>query len=98
MAEFFMEGLLQRLTDRSDPVAHALLTGCVFYTIPNITAASHHRIPTPQLLPCSCWADLLAARWPLAEEVSQSASPTAGVLTPCLLDSSTRLHCPHRAP
>ncbi|KAJ9529980.1 hypothetical protein QJQ45_023235 [Haematococcus lacustris] len=36
MAEFFMEGLLQRLTDCSDPVAHALLTGCVFYTIPNM--------------------------------------------------------------
>lgn len=36
MAEYFMEGLLGRLTDPSDGVARGLLKRCVVYAIPNM--------------------------------------------------------------
>ena len=36
MAEYFCEGLLQRLTDTHDPVSRALLKKCVFFVIPNM--------------------------------------------------------------
>lgn len=36
MAEWYMEGLLQRLLDTYDPVTRALLSRCVFYTVPNM--------------------------------------------------------------
>ena len=35
MAEWFAEGFLARLTDRTDPVARVLLAQCVFYVVPN---------------------------------------------------------------
>ena len=36
MAEWFAEGLLQRLLDGADPVARVLLAQCVFYVVPNM--------------------------------------------------------------
>lgn len=36
MAEWFVEGLLERLLDPSDPVARVLLTRCVFHVVPNM--------------------------------------------------------------
>ena len=36
MAEWFMEGLLARLLDDEDPVARTLLSGAVFYCVPNM--------------------------------------------------------------
>ena len=36
MAEWFVEGLLQRLLDPADPVARVLLANCVFYVVPNM--------------------------------------------------------------
>lgn len=34
MAEYFVEGLLRRLTDRHDPVSRKLLQTCCFYVVP----------------------------------------------------------------
>lgn len=34
-AEWFADGLLERLTDQHDPVTRALLTGAVLYVVPN---------------------------------------------------------------
>lgn len=36
MAEWFVEGFLQRLLDGDDPVARVLLAQCVFYVVPNM--------------------------------------------------------------
>jgi murein tripeptide amidase MpaA len=36
MAEWFIEGLLERLLDTSDPVARVLLARCVFHVVPNM--------------------------------------------------------------
>ncbi|MCW2311155.1 M14 family metallopeptidase [Rhodoferax antarcticus] len=36
MAEWFVEGFLERLLDESDPVARVLLDQCVFYVVPNM--------------------------------------------------------------
>lgn len=36
MAEWLVEGLLERLCDRNDPVAHTLLKRAVFYVVPNM--------------------------------------------------------------
>jgi murein tripeptide amidase MpaA len=36
MAEWFAEGFVERLLDRADPVARALLAQCVFYVVPNM--------------------------------------------------------------
>ncbi len=36
MAEWFVEGLLDRLTDRDDPVARSLLERAVFHVVPNM--------------------------------------------------------------
>ena len=36
MAEWFVEGLVERLTDREDPVARRLLEGAVFHIVPNM--------------------------------------------------------------
>lgn len=36
MAEWFIEGLLERLLDASDPVARVLLARCVFHVVPNM--------------------------------------------------------------
>ena len=36
MAEWFVEGLLERLLDASDPVARMLLARCVFHVVPNM--------------------------------------------------------------
>ena len=36
MAEWFVEGFLERLLDVDDPVARVLLTQCVFYVVPNM--------------------------------------------------------------
>lgn len=36
MAEWFVEGFLQRLVDAADPVARVLLNQCVFYVVPNM--------------------------------------------------------------
>jgi len=36
MAEWFVEGFLDRLLDGDDPVARVLLTQCVFYIVPNM--------------------------------------------------------------
>lgn len=36
MAEWFVEGFLQRLFDGDDPVARVLLAQCVFYVVPNM--------------------------------------------------------------
>ena len=36
MAEWFVEGFLQRLLDAADPVARVLLDQCVFYLLPNM--------------------------------------------------------------
>jgi murein tripeptide amidase MpaA len=36
MAEWFVEGLLERLLDGSDPVARTLLQRCVFHVVPNM--------------------------------------------------------------
>lgn len=36
MAEWLVEGLLERLCDRDDPVAHTLLKRGVFYVVPNM--------------------------------------------------------------
>lgn len=36
MAEWFVEGFLERLLDADDPVARVLLAQCVFYVVPNM--------------------------------------------------------------
>jgi len=36
MAEWFVEGFLERLLDESDPTARVLLDQCVFYVVPNM--------------------------------------------------------------
>ena len=36
MAEWFVEGFLERLLDADDPVARRLLAQCVFYVVPNM--------------------------------------------------------------
>ena len=36
MAEWFVEGFLERLLDDADPVARVLLNQCVFYVVPNM--------------------------------------------------------------
>ncbi|WHZ10360.1 MAG: Zinc carboxypeptidase domain protein [Burkholderiaceae bacterium] len=36
MAEWFVEGLLERLLDEADPVARRLLAQCEFYVVPNM--------------------------------------------------------------
>ncbi|TXT33981.1 MAG: peptidase M14 carboxypeptidase A [Comamonadaceae bacterium] len=36
MAEWFVEGFLERLLDDADPVARVLLDNCVFYVVPNM--------------------------------------------------------------
>ncbi|HEY8905666.1 MAG TPA: M14-type cytosolic carboxypeptidase, partial [Rhodoferax sp.] len=36
MAEWFVEGFLERLLDEADPVARVLLEQCVFYVVPNM--------------------------------------------------------------
>jgi len=36
MAEWFVEGFLERLLDGADPVARVLLAKCVFYVVPNM--------------------------------------------------------------
>ncbi|MBB1074866.1 carboxypeptidase family protein [Rhodoferax sp. 4810] len=36
MAEWFVEGFLERLLDESDPTARVLLEKCVFYVVPNM--------------------------------------------------------------
>ncbi|MBP9931683.1 MAG: hypothetical protein KBF63_20605, partial [Rhodoferax sp.] len=36
MAEWFIEGLLERLLDAADPVARVLLARCVFHVVPNM--------------------------------------------------------------
>ena len=36
MAEWFVEGMLERLLDDSDSVSRNLLQGCVFYVVPNM--------------------------------------------------------------
>ena len=36
MAEWFVEGFLERLLDDADPVARVLLDQCVFYVVPNM--------------------------------------------------------------
>ena len=36
MAEWFMEGALERLTDTADPVTHALLAKATFHCVPNM--------------------------------------------------------------
>jgi murein tripeptide amidase MpaA len=36
MAEWFVEGFLERLFDADDPVARVLLARCVFYVVPNM--------------------------------------------------------------
>jgi murein tripeptide amidase MpaA len=36
MAEWFVEGFLERLLDGDDPVARVLLSKCVFYVVPNM--------------------------------------------------------------
>ncbi len=36
MAEWFVEGFLERLLDESDPTARVLLNTCVFYVVPNM--------------------------------------------------------------
>jgi murein tripeptide amidase MpaA len=36
MAEWFVEGFLERLLDGDDPVARVLLSNCVFYVVPNM--------------------------------------------------------------
>ena len=36
MAEWFVEGFLERLLDADDPVARTLLQRCVFYVLPNM--------------------------------------------------------------
>jgi murein tripeptide amidase MpaA len=36
MAQWFIEGLLERLLDADDPVARVLLGKCVFYVVPNM--------------------------------------------------------------
>ncbi len=36
MAEWFVEGFLERLLDTADPVARVLLAQCVFYVVPNM--------------------------------------------------------------
>ncbi len=36
MAEWFIEGFLERLLDADDPVARVLLAQCVFYVVPNM--------------------------------------------------------------
>ncbi len=36
MAEWFVEGFLERLLDADDPVARVLLQRCVFYVVPNM--------------------------------------------------------------
>jgi murein tripeptide amidase MpaA len=36
MAEWFVEGFLERLLDADDPVARVLLARCVFYVVPNM--------------------------------------------------------------
>lgn len=48
MAEWFSEGLCERLLDPQDPVARALLEKAVFYVVPNVnpdgTARGHQRM------------------------------------------------------
>ena len=36
MAEWFVEGLLERLLDQADAVSRTLLQQCVFYVVPNM--------------------------------------------------------------
>jgi len=36
MAEWFVEGFLERLLDESDPTARVLLDHCIFYVVPNM--------------------------------------------------------------
>ena len=36
MAEWFVEGFLERLLDEADPVSRVLLNQCVFYVVPNM--------------------------------------------------------------
>ncbi|WP_394787965.1 M14-type cytosolic carboxypeptidase [Rhodoferax sp.] len=36
MAEWFVEGFLQRLLDRADPISRALLQQCEFFVVPNM--------------------------------------------------------------
>ena len=43
MAEWWMEGWLERLTDPSDPVSRALLSRCVFNVVPNMNPDGSHR-------------------------------------------------------
>jgi murein tripeptide amidase MpaA len=43
MAEWWMEGWLERLTDGVDPVSRALLSACVFYVVPNMNPDGSYR-------------------------------------------------------
>jgi murein tripeptide amidase MpaA len=43
MAEWWMEGFLERMTDPHDPVARALLERCVFYVVPNMNPDGSRR-------------------------------------------------------
>ncbi|MFZ5610029.1 MAG: M14 family metallopeptidase [Pseudomonadota bacterium] len=43
MAEWWMEGALERLTDPDDPVTKALLEKCVFYIVPNMNPDGSRR-------------------------------------------------------
>jgi murein tripeptide amidase MpaA len=36
MAEWFMEGMIERLLDQHDPISKSLLKKCVFYIVPNM--------------------------------------------------------------
>tara|TARA_B100001939_G_scaffold308688_2_gene289456 strand:+ start:5846 stop:6970 length:1125 start_codon:yes stop_codon:yes gene_type:complete len=43
MAEWFMEGFLERLLDDTDPVSRELLKKCVFYAVPNMNPDGSRR-------------------------------------------------------
>ena len=43
MAEWFMEGMLERLLDDNDPVSRTLLDKCVFYAVPNMNPDGSRR-------------------------------------------------------
>lgn len=43
MAEYFIEGMLERLLDRNDPVARALLDRLTFYVVPNMNPDGSRR-------------------------------------------------------
>ena len=43
MAEWWMEGWLDRLTDPADPVSRTLLSRCVFNVVPNMNPDGSHR-------------------------------------------------------